>query len=91
MKSSHPKHDSQWKWASVGDGDMYILWNAPIEVLGTTNRLGRWTRVAINTSTKQLTKSGNDAGVMHSTNLRIKLKYISNRTHHLFCNKIIGI
>ena len=33
-----PKPTSRWKKVSVGDGDVYVPSNAPIEVLGTANR-----------------------------------------------------
>jgi len=36
-----PKPTIQWKWVSIGDGDTYIPWNAPINRTSRKFVLGR--------------------------------------------------
>ena len=39
FKMEMSKHASRQKWISIGDGDLYIPWNMPVEVLETMSRV----------------------------------------------------
>ena len=35
LENEMPKCSYRWRKVSAGDGDVYVLWNAPVEALGT--------------------------------------------------------
>ena len=57
-----PKSTNRWRKVSIDDGDVYVPWNAPIEVLGTANRRIVFGRVESGVEGDQRSVEGKRAG-----------------------------